>query len=69
MQTTVRIDTSLIEQAMTLTGFSTKKAAAEEALRHLIKLYQQKHVRELRGQLSWEGNLSEMRIGRIHVAG
>ncbi len=64
MQTTIRIDNSLIEQAMYLTGFSTKKATVEEALRQSIGLSRQKQVRMLRGKLRWEGNLSEMRMGR-----
>ncbi len=64
MQTTIRIDNSLIEQAMSLAGFSTKKATVEEALRQLIRLSRQKQVRMLRGKLRWEGNLSEMRMGR-----
>ena len=69
MQATIRIDNSLIEQAMSLAGFSTKKATVEEALRQLIRLSRQKQVRTLRGKLQWEGNLSEMRMGRTHVDG
>jgi Arc/MetJ family transcription regulator len=69
MQVTIRIDNALIEQAMSLAGFSTKKATVEEALRQLIRLSRQKHVRMLRGKLQWEGNLSEMRMGRAHVDG
>ncbi len=64
MQTTIRIDNSLIEQAISLAGFSTKKATVEEALRQSIGLSRQKQVRMLRGKLQWEGNLSEMRMGK-----
>jgi Arc/MetJ family transcription regulator len=69
MQATIRIDNSLIEQAMSLAGFSTKKATVEEALRQLIRLSRQKQVRALRGKLQWEGNLSEMRMERTHGVG
>jgi Arc/MetJ family transcription regulator len=69
MQATIRIDNALIEQAMSLAGFSTKKATVEEALRQLIRLSRQKQVRMLRGKLQWEGNLSEMRMGGNHVVG
>ncbi len=69
MQATIRIDNSLIEQAMSLAGLSTKKATVEEALHQLIRLYKQKQVRALRGKLKWEGNLSEMRMGRQHDVG
>ena len=67
MQATIRIDNSLIEQALSLAGFSTKKATVEEALRQLIRLYKQKQVRELCGKLKWEGDLSEIRMGRTDV--
>ena len=69
MQATIRIDNSLLEQAMSLAGFSTKKATVEEALRQLIRLSRQKQVRALRGKLQWEGNLSEMRMERNHGVG
>ena len=69
MQATIRIDNSLIEQAMSLAGLSTKKATVEEALHQLIRLCKQKQVRALRGKLKWEGDLSAMRMGRQHVAG
>ena len=69
MQATVRIDNSLIEQAMSLAGFSTKKATVEEALRQLIRLFRQKQVKTLRGKLQWEGDLSEMRMGRTDGTG
>ena len=68
-QATIRIDNSLIEQAMSLAGLSTKKATVEEALNQLIRLYKQKQVRALHGKLNWEGNLSESRMGRQHDAG
>lgn len=68
-QATIRIDNALIEQAMSLAGFSTKKATVEEALHQLIRLYQQKEVRALRGKLKWEGDLSDMRLERSHATG
>lgn len=67
--TTIRIDNSLIEQAMSLTGLVTKQATVEEALHQLIRLDKQKQVRALRGKLKWEGDLSEMRMRRQHVTG
>ena len=55
-------------QAMAKSGLNTKKAVIEEALRTLIRLKVQEEVRQLRGQLQWEGDLNEMRRGRfIHV--
>lgn len=68
MRTNVVIDDDLIAEAMNSTGLTTKKAVIEEALRTLIRLKAQQNVRQLRGQLHWEGNLDEMREDRLtHV--
>lgn len=65
MRTNIVIDEKLMTQAQNLTGITTKKAVVEEALRLLIRIQQQIRVRELRGQLHWEGDLNEMREGRF----
>ena len=68
MRTNIVIDDELMAQAMAKSGLNTKKAVIEEALRTLIRLKVQEEVRQLRGQLQWEGDLNEMRQGRfIHV--
>ena len=54
MATNIEIDEGLILRAMDLTGHSTKRAVVEEALRALIRLHDQKEVRDLRGRLHWE---------------
>lgn len=68
MRTNIVIDDELMIQAQRLTGISTKKAVVEEALRLLIRIQQQIQIRELRGQLHWEGNLDTMREGRFEPA-
>lgn len=65
MRTNVVIDDELMAEAMNSTGLTTKKAVIEEALRTLIRLKAQQDIRHLRGQLNWEGNLDEMREGRL----
>jgi Arc/MetJ family transcription regulator len=65
MRTNVVIDDDLIAEAMSSTGLTTKKAVIEEALRTLIRLKAQQNIRQLRGQLHWEGNLDEMREDRL----
>jgi Arc/MetJ family transcription regulator len=65
MRTNVVIDDELMARAMQHTGLKTKKAVIEEALRTLIHLKSQAEVRSLRGKLSWEGDLEEMRQGRF----
>lgn len=68
MRTNIVIDNSLMRQAMKVTGLSTKKAVVEEGLRLLIKVKGQERIRRLRGTIEWEGDLDEMREGRIKAA-
>ena len=51
--TNLELDESLIARAMQLTGLRTKRAVVEEALRTLIRLNEQREVRDLRGRLHW----------------
>jgi Arc/MetJ family transcription regulator len=65
MRTNIEIDDELLEQAMSATGLSTKRANVEEGLRLLVRLRKQaKAIIELKG-LGWEGNLSKMRESRF----
>jgi Arc/MetJ family transcription regulator len=64
VRTNVVVNESLVQQAKSLTGIKTTRAVIDEALRVLIQLRQQEGVRELRGQLHWEGNLAALREGR-----
>lgn len=61
MRTNIIIDDQLMQDALRLGGFKTKKEAVEEALRLLIRLKQQEQIREYRGKLYWEGDLERMR--------
>jgi Arc/MetJ family transcription regulator len=69
MRTNIVIDDNLMAQAQELTGIQTKKGVVEEALKLLIEMYAQSQVRELRGQLSWEGDLESLREERFEPAG
>jgi len=62
MRTNIVIDDRLMQDALRLGGFKTKKEAVEEALRLLIRLKQQEQIRKYRGKLYWEGDLEKMRI-------
>ena len=64
MRTNIVIDDHLMNQALTLSGFKTKKETVEEALRLLISLRNQAGIRNFRGKLNWEGNLNEMRTDK-----
>lgn len=64
MRTNIDIDDDLMRSAQRATGLPTKKAVVEEALRLLVKLHRQTAIRKLRGKISWQGNLEELRRGR-----
>ena len=64
MRSNPAIDKSLLSEAMRYTGLPTEKAVIEEALRTLVRLKSQQQIRQLRGQLKWEGDLDAMRENR-----
>ena len=68
MRTNIVIDDRLMRQAMRAAGLSTKRAAVEEGLRLLIKVKGQAGLRRLRGKVDWQGDLGEMRGGRVRTA-
>ncbi|MCI5116278.1 MAG: type II toxin-antitoxin system VapB family antitoxin [Candidatus Electrothrix sp. AW1] len=61
MRTNIVVDDSLMAEAMRLSGIKTKKGVIDQALRLLVQVKRQEAVRQLKGKLSWEGNLEEMR--------
>jgi Arc/MetJ family transcription regulator len=64
MRTNIDIDDELLAKAMRLAGTKTKKSTVEEALKMLIRRYEQSRVLELYGTVEWEGDLEEMRRSR-----
>lgn len=61
MRTNIVIDDHLMDDALRLTGFKTKKQAVEAGLKMLVRLARQEEIRKLRGQIPWQGDLDEMR--------
>ncbi len=61
MRTNIVIDDRLMSEALMASGCK-KKEAVEQALKLLITMKKQEKIRELRGTLSWEGDLEAMRI-------
>lgn len=55
-----QIDTSLINQAIAITNLDKDKTI-ETALQFFITMHAQESIRALRGKLTWEGDLVEMR--------
>ena len=65
MRTNIILDDELVQRAKALTGIKTKRALVDEALRLLVRTHEQKQVRNLRGKLTWEGDLDTLREGRL----
>jgi len=61
MRTNIDIDDRLMDEAMRAVNAKTKKRAVEQGLELLIRLKRQSDIRELRGQLPWQGSLEDMR--------
>jgi len=67
MRTNIVIDDRLMERAMRASGLKTKRAAVEAGLELLIRVKAQAGLRRLRGKVSWEGNLDELRAARAQA--
>jgi Arc/MetJ family transcription regulator len=61
MRTNIVIDDDLMEEAMKVSRIKTKKEAVHEGLKLLIQRKKQERIRDLRGKLSWKGDLEQMR--------
>ena len=61
MRTNVVIDDALMDEALEVSGLKTKRQAIEEGLRLLVRTRRQAQARGLRGALTWEGSLDDMR--------
>ena len=64
MRTNIVIDDKLMKDALKATGVKTKREAVELGLKTLVDLRKQEQVRQLRGKITWEGDLNAMRTDR-----
>ncbi|MBI3986002.1 MAG: type II toxin-antitoxin system VapB family antitoxin [Lentisphaerae bacterium] len=63
-RTNVVLDEKLVEQCRKATGIKTCRGVIDHALQELLRHASQKKVLELKGRISWQGNLSAWRRGR-----
>ena len=61
MRTNIVIDDKLMANAFKATGLTTKKDVVEQGLKLLVMRKKQQSIRNLRGKVTWEGDLDEMR--------
>ena len=64
MRTNIVIDDKLMKEALKATGVKTKREAVELGLKTLVDLRRQEQARQLRGKITWEGDLDAMRTDK-----
>ena len=64
MRTNIEIDDKLMNDTLRATGLKTKREAVELGLRTVLLLRQQEKIRQLRGKVTWEGDLTAMRTDK-----
>lgn len=64
MRTNIEIDDRLMSDALRATGAKTKREAVELGLSTLVQLRAKETARDLKGKITWEGDLNEMRTDR-----
>ncbi len=64
MRTNIIIDDNLMNEALLISGYKTKKEAVEEGLKLLIAMKNQAKIKKYRGKMRWEGDLEAMRTDR-----
>ena len=64
VRTNIEIDDKLMKDALKATGAKTKREAVELGLKTLVQLRAQEKARELKGKITWEGDLNAMRTDR-----
>jgi Arc/MetJ family transcription regulator len=61
MRTNIELDDELVNEAMRITGITTKKVLINKALQQFVDSYDVKELLKYQGSGIWEGNLEEMR--------
>jgi Arc/MetJ family transcription regulator len=64
-RTNILLDEELIGKGMRLTGINTQKSLIDYALRELVRRKEQKKILQLKGKISWEGDLDSLRSNRF----
>ncbi len=61
MRTNIELDDVLVKQAIKLSKLKTKREVVQEALKSYVASMEKRKLLDLKGRVSWEGNLKEMR--------
>ena len=60
-RTNVVLDDQLVVRCLKSTGLRTRRALIDHALRELLRHERQRKVLDLRGTVSWDGDLEQWR--------
>ena len=60
-RTNIVLDDKLVENCLKATGIKTRRSLIDYALRELYRHESQTKILELKGKISWEGNLKDWR--------
>lgn len=60
IRTNIVLDDTLVNQAIKLSKLKTKREVVQEALKNYISFMKKKELLNLKGPITWEGNLKEM---------
>ena len=63
-RTNIVLDNKLVKAGLRATGLKTRRELVDFALRELVRHNQQKKLLLLKGNVTWESDLGEMRPGR-----
>lgn len=63
-RTNIEIDEQLVDEGLKATGLASMKALVDRALRELVRRERQKRLLQLRGKVTWEGDLAALRRTR-----
>jgi Arc/MetJ family transcription regulator len=61
MRTNIELDDILVSQALKLSKLSTKREVVHEALKNYVSSMKRKELLQLKGRVTWEGDLKAMR--------
>lgn len=61
MRTNIEINDDLMNEIQERTQIKTKKEVVDQALREFLRKIKLRELAELRGKITWDGNLEEMR--------
>ncbi len=64
-RTNINLDDDLVSKGLKATGLRTKRELVDLALRELVRRKEQRKILGLKGKVSWDGDLDQLRTSRF----